>query len=148
MRDCANNVPSTALICFWRSGVPINESLLCSLNVSGFIQVIIYMLKTRNTELGHLFSHLKCAGTSRGVRSRSSFPADNVPVHFSLSRPTLASHRGLHFAWLVRWEPEDALDWGERTRSRTVRTFHHSNVTISEPFDIDGNHHSSKRAFG
>ena len=51
------------------------------------------------------------------------FPADHVPVRFSCGRPTLALHLGLDFAWLMRWEPEDALDWGERTRSRTVRTF-------------------------
>src|SRR5205807_4757208 len=39
----------------------------------------------------------------------------------------------------VCWEPENALDWGERTRSRTARTFHQSDATVGKPFEVDGN---------
>jgi hypothetical protein len=78
---------------------------------------------------------------------QSSLPVDHVPVRFAFGRPTPASHRSLDFASGVRWEPEDALDWGERTRSRTVRTFHHCDATIGKPFGINGNH-PKKRAFG
>src|SRR5947208_2213853 len=79
---------------------------------------------------------------------QSSFPANHVPIRFSCCRPTLALHLGLDFAWLVRWESDGALDWRERTRSRTVRTFHHGDATVRKSFEIDGNHHSRKRAFG
>ncbi len=78
---------------------------------------------------------------------QSSLPVDHVPVRFAFGRPTPASHRSLDFASGVRWEPQDALDWGERTRSRTVRTFHHCDATIGKPFGINGNH-PKKRAFG
>src|SRR5260370_39460324 len=77
-----------------------------------------------------------------------SLTADNIPVRFTFGRPTQTGHRGLNFAWVVRFELEDALDWGERTRSSTVRTFHQGDGTFSPPFEIDGNHHSRKRAFG
>src|SRR5215471_20965268 len=50
--------------------------------------------------------------------------SDHAPIRFSCCRPTLALHLGLDFPWLMRWEPEDALDWGERTCSSATRTFH------------------------
>lgn len=46
------------------------------------------------------------------------------------------------------FEPEDALAWGERTHSSTVRTFHQVDGTFSKSFEIDGNQFSRKRAVG
>jgi hypothetical protein len=74
--------------------------------------------------------------------------SDHAPIRFSCCRPTLALHLGLDFTWLMRWEPEDALDWGERTCSSAKRTFHRWNGTFRKSFEIDRKHHSRKRAFG
>ena len=74
------------------------------------------------------------------------------PPTFQSVLPVVDQHlpctRGLDCAWLMRWEPVDALDRRERTCSRTVRTFHSCDGTRRTSFEIDGNHHSRKRACG
>src|SRR6266478_9818675 len=63
------------------------------------------------------------------------------PTNASLSKGSAARRSG------VRFEPEDALDRGERTHSSTVRAFHQADATVGKSFEIDGNH-SRERAVG
>ena len=72
--------------------------------------------------------------------------ADNIPVRFPLG-PSLSGIRRIRFALLVRGEPEHALEWRERTRSSTVRTFDKMRAALLKTFEFDGNH-PRKRAFG
>src|SRR6266536_2610300 len=82
--------------------------------------------------------------TVRVVRPLSS---DHAPIGFSCCKPPLATQFRLDFAWLMRWEPEDALDWGERTGSSATRAFHYRDGTGRKSFEINGNHRFRKRAF-
>jgi hypothetical protein len=113
-----------------------------------------------NTFFGHFASPfsvkptIKCFNSpirqsheSQALLKKAHFPpisvslcSNHVPVRFAFSRPPRANHRGLHFASVVRWESKDALVRGQRTRSRTVRTFHQGDATVSKPFEVDGNH--------
>src|SRR5215469_2677339 len=53
----------------------------------------------------------------------------------------------IHFALLVRFEPEHALAWRERARSSTARTFNELRVAVLKTFEVDGNK-PWKGAFG
>src|SRR5258708_37865625 len=83
-----------------------------------------------------------------GEKLRDLSSSHHAPIRFSCCRPTLATQFGLDFPWLMRWEPEGALDWSERTCSSATRTFHHADGTGRKSFEINGNHRSRKRAFG
>src|SRR6266571_975544 len=83
------------------------------------------------------------AGSGKSAPDLSS---NHIPICFPFSPPQ-ASHRGLHFASVVRWESEHALEWRERARSSTVRTFNKLCATVQKTFEFDGNH-PRKRAFG
>src|SRR6266567_8949674 len=86
------------------------------------------------------FMRFPCLASVRGpVRGLSSFPANHGPFCFSCGRPTFLCQRSLLLASGVRFEPEDALTWGERTHSSTVRTFHQADATFGKSFEIEGN---------
>src|SRR5437588_11656775 len=105
------------------------------------------MRSSRNDSF--LASSPECFSQSdKGQIASLLLSSNHVPVCLSFGSPPQARNLRLNFAWIVRFEPEDALDRGERTRSSTVRTFHQGDTTVSKSFEIDGNHHSRKRAFG
>lgn len=52
------------------------------------------------------------------------YPPTTFQSVFSCGRPTLLCQRSLLLASGVRFKPEDALTWRERTHPSTVRTFH------------------------
>src|SRR5579885_1830080 len=74
--------------------------------------------------------------------------SDHAPIGFSCCRPTPATQFRLDFPWLMWREPEDALDWSERTGSSATRAFHHRDGTGRKSVEINGNERSRKHAFG
>src|SRR6266851_3762757 len=75
-----------------------------------------------------------------------SFSSNNFPDRFSPG-PSLGSHGGIGFAFVVRGKPEDAIAWGKRACTGTARALNQPNGTRQKLLGFDWDH-PGKRTFG
>jgi hypothetical protein len=68
-----------------------------------------------------------------------NYPPTTLQSVFPVADQRFDERAGGSNARCVCWEPENALSFRERTRSRTARTFHQSDATVGKPFGVDGN---------
>lgn len=71
---------------------------------------------------------------------------NQIPSRFTHS-PALIRIRGVRFAFLVRWKPEDAIVRFQGARPETIRAFHELDATLQKTLRLDRND-ARKGAFG
>ncbi len=61
---------------------------------------------------------------------------NQIPSRFTHS-PALIRIRGVRFAFLVRWKPEDAIVRFQGARPETIRAFHELDATLQKTLRLD-----------